>query len=236
MDSKWELLGWGDAGWGDQLLHGFMMTIVVSVIAYALSLTIGLLAALSKLSASRILRGIANTYTTIVRSLPELLVILIVYFSLVGGAEKLLKSLGLVSDRFEFSGFWAAVVALAFVNGAFMTEVMRAGILAVPKGQTEAAEAIGMPRALLFRRIVLPQMLRHSVPGLGNLWLAITKESAVVAVLGTFNELLFTAYRAAGVTKEYGLFYSVVAAAFLLISLVSMAIIHRIEKRVGRGF
>lgn len=236
MDSKWQLLAWGDTGWGDDLAHGLMMTIVVSLIAYALSLAIGVLAALSKLSASRVLRFIANTYTTIVRSLPELLVILIVYFSIVGGAEKLLRNLGLVGDRFEFNGFWAAVVALAFVNGAFMTEVMRAGILAVPKGQTEAAQAIGMPRFLMFRHIVLPQMLRHSVSGLGNLWLAITKESAVVAVLGTFNELLYTAYRAAGATKEYGFFYSVVAVAFLLISLVSMAITHRIEKHVGRGF
>lgn len=236
MESSWELLAWGDAGWGDELVRGFMMTLVVSLLAYGISLTLGLLGALGKLSGSRVLRGASTTYTTVVRSLPELLVILIVYFSVVGGIERLLRSLALVDERFEFNGFWAAVVALAFVNGAFMTEVMRAGILAVPKGQTEAAIAMGMPGKLMFRRIVFPQMLRHAVPGLGNLWLAITKESAIVAVLGTFTELLYAGYRAAGATKQYGFFYGVTALAFLFISLVSMAIIFRIEKRVSRGF
>lgn len=231
-----KLLAWGDAGWGDELARGFMMTVVVSLVAYAMSLALGLIAASAKLSHNPIARALANAYTTIVRSVPELLMILLVYFSVAGAAESLLKASGLVGRNFEFSAFWAAVTALAFVSGAFMTEVLRGAILSVPKGQIEAAVAIGMSERRIFWRITVPQMLRHAVPGLGNLWLGMTKESSLVAVLGTFSELLYSGYRAAGATKQFGFFYGVTALCFLVLSLVSMLIISRIEKRVERGY
>ncbi|MFT4013508.1 MAG: ABC transporter permease subunit [Paracoccus sp. (in: a-proteobacteria)] len=231
-----KLLAWGDTGWGDELARGFLMTLVVSAVAYLMSMGFGLLGASGKLSRNRYLRLAADIYTTVVRSLPELLMILLVYFSVAGVAERGLKALGLVGRDFEFSAFWAAVFALAFVSGAFMTEVLRAAIQAVPKGQVEAATAIGMPQRRIFCRIVFPQMIRHAVPGLGNLWLGMTKESSLVAVLGTFSELLYTGYRAAGATKQYGFFYMVIALFFLFISLVSMLAISRIEKRVERGY
>ena len=232
---KLQLLAWGADGWGDEFARGVWLTLVISAVSYVLAILLGLLGAAGKLSGNRLFGMLADGYTTIVRSLPELLVILLLYFSVASGTEKLLRSLGLVGQDFEFSPFWAAVVALAFVCGAFMTEVVRAAVLAVPKGQIEAAVAIGLPRGRLFRRIVFPQMMRHALPGMGNLWLSITKESAIVSVLGAFSELLYTGYRAAASTKEYVFFYSLTAALFLSISLVSILLISMLEKRLSRG-
>lgn len=235
MESYWHLLAWGAEGWGDEFARGLLMTLQVSVVAYAVSLIFGMLGAAGKLSSNRYWRFLAGSYTTVVRSLPELLVILLLYFSVASGAERLLKYLGLVDDRFEFSSFWAAIIALAFVSGAFTTEVLRAAFLAVPKGQIEAATSIGMRPAKILTRVVLPQMMRHAVPGLGNLWLSITKESAIVSVLGSFSELLYTGYRAAAGTKQYIFFYGLTATLFLLITLLSVFAISRIEKHLNRG-
>ncbi|MBL0375540.1 ABC transporter permease subunit, partial [Rhizobium sp. KVB221] len=211
------------------------MTLQVSLVSYAVSVVFGFLGAAGKLSNNRYLRILADLYTTVVRSLPELLVILLLYFSVASGAERLLKYLGLVGDQFQFSSFWAAIVALAFVSGAFMTEVIRSAYLAVPSGQIEAAISIGMPRRKILTRVVLPQMMRHAVPGMGNLWLSITKESAIISVLGSFSELLYTGYRAAAGTKQYIFFYGLTAMLFLLITLVSVIVISRIEKHLNRG-
>ena len=150
MDSYWHLLAWGAEGWGDEFAWGLLMTLEVSMVSYAVAVVFGFLGAAGKLSRHRWLRLVADLYTTVVRSLPELLVILLLYFSVASGAERLLKYLGLVDDGFQFSPFWAAIVALAFVSGAFMTEVLRSAYLAVPSGQIEAAVSIGMrPRKIM---------------------------------------------------------------------------------------
>ena len=116
-----------------------------------------------------------------------------------------------------------------------MTEVLRSAFLSVPPGQVEAAVSIGMPRRKVFTRIILPQMMRHAVPGMGNLWLSITKESAIISVLGSFSELLYTGYRAAAGTKQYIFFYGLTAILFLTITLVSVLVIAQIERRLNRG-
>lgn len=235
MESYWHYLSWGSEGWGDDFAWGLLMTLQISFVSYVIAVLFGFLGAAGKLSSNRFLRLLADFYTTVVRSLPELLVVLLLYFSVASGMERLLKHFGLVSERFEFSSFWAAVIALAFVCGAFMTEVLRAAFLAVHRGQVEAGIAIGMSQRKIFTRIILPQMLRHAVPGMGNLWLSITKESAIISVLGSFHELLYTGYRAAASTKQYILFYGLTAALFLLITLVSVVLIHRLEKSLSRG-
>lgn len=235
MDSYWQLLAWGSEGWGDEFAHGLLMTLQVSAVAFAVSFLFGLTAASGKLSRNRFTKAIADLYTTVVRALPELLVILLLYFSVATGAERLLKATGLVGNDFQFSAFWAAIIALAFVNGAFMTEVLRASYLAIPRGQIEAALSIGMRRRQIFTRVTFPQMMRHAVPGIGNLWLSITKESAIISVLGSFHELLYTGYRSAASTKQYVFFYGLTALLFLGITLVSVLIIARLEERLSRG-
>ena len=235
MDYYWQLLAWGGEGWGDDFAWGLLMTLQVSVVAYAVAVLFGFLGAAGKLSKHRVPRFLSDIYTTVVRSLPELLVILLLYFSVASGAERLLKHFGLVAESFQFSPFWAAIIALAFVSGAFMTEVLRSAFLSVPPGQIEAAVSIGMSRQKIFTRIVFPQMMRHAVPGMGNLWLSITKESAIISVLGSFSELLYTGYRAAAGTKQYIFFYGLTAILFLAITLVSVLVIAQIERRLSRG-
>lgn len=230
-----EYLAWGAEGWGDEFFFGFIMTLKISLSAYLFSVLFGLIGALFRLSSSKILRSVAGVYTTVVRSLPELLMILIVYFTVAGMAEKALVSIGLVDKGFQFNPFWAAVFALAFVSGAFMTEVMRASLQAVPMGGIEAATAIGMTPFTMFHRVVLPQMMRHALPGMGNLWLSITKDSAIVSVLGSFGELLYTGYRAAASTKDYTFFYGLTAVCFLLITILSLAVLQWMENRLNRG-
>jgi len=235
METYWQLLSWGDEGWGDEFFFGFLMTLQVSFAAFLVSFLFGLTAALSKVSNSKICRLTAEIYTTIVRSLPELLVVLLLYFAVAASMERFLQAIGLVGANFTFSAFWSAVVALAFVNGAFMTEVLRAAYLAVPRGQIEAALSVGMRPQQIFIRIIFPQMMRHAMPGIGNLWLSITKESAIIAVLGSFQELLYTGYRAASSTRQYIFFYGVTALLFLGITLISIFILGRFDKKLGRG-
>lgn len=228
-------LRWGDQGWGDEFFFAFFMTLKISFSAFLLSFLLGIVFALFKLSGSQTLKGVANVYTTVVRALPEMLMILIVYFAIAGLVEKGLISTGLVNESFQFSPFWTAVCALAFVSGAFMTEVIRAGLQAVHPGGIEAAAAIGMSGPQIFRRVIMPQMMRHALPGLSNLWLSITKDSAIVSILGAFGELLQTGYRAAAATKEYGFFYGLTALLFLLITILSLIILQWMENRLNRG-
>ena len=127
-----DYMGWGARGWGDEFFFGFIMTLKISFCAYSLALLFGLLGSAAKTSQNRILRGVAGVYTTVVRALPEILMVLIVYFTVAGLAERALVAAGLVDKGFQFNPFWAAVFALAFVGGAFMAEVLRAARLAVP--------------------------------------------------------------------------------------------------------
>ena len=228
-------LEWGAGGWGDEFFFGFIMTMKISLCAYLMSVLFGLLAALFKLSHSLILRCLAQVYTTVVRALPELLMILLVYFTVAGLAEQALVYAGIVDKGFQFNPFWAAVFALAFVSGAFMAEVLRAALLAVPAGGIEAATAMGMSQHRIFARVILPQMMRHALPGMGNLWLSITKDSAIISVLGAFGELLYTGYRAAASTKEYVFFYGFTALIFLLITILSLVVLQSLEIRFNRG-
>ncbi|SMC54411.1 amino acid ABC transporter membrane protein 1, PAAT family [Desulfocicer vacuolatum DSM 3385] len=231
-----EYMGWGAGGWGDEFFFGFLMTLKISLSAYALAVIFGFFATTAKLSKNIFLRFMAVSYTTVVRALPEILMVLIVYFTVAGLAETALVKAGFVDKGFQFNPFWAAVFALAFVAGAFMAEVLRAARLAVPEGQIESATAIGMSSLQIFMRVILPQMMRHAIPGMGNLWLSITKDSAIVAVLGAFSELLYTGYRAAAATKEYVFFYGVTAVLFLLITLISIAVIQWMERHLNRGY
>lgn len=212
--SLFSLLSFGPDGWGMRFVEGLVVTVEVSVVAYCLSLILGLIGAAAKLSSSKVARGIADLYTTLVRALPELLLLLLIYFS---GADAIKFILSLISDDFddfEIDPFLAAVAALGFIGGAYMTEVMRGAILSIPNGQIEAAKASGMSRLLTLRRVILPQMLRYALPGMGNLWLSATKDSSLISVLGNTQDLLFMGYRASAVTKHYGFFYSVAAVLF----------------------
>ncbi|KZL17987.1 Octopine transport system permease protein OccQ [Pseudovibrio axinellae] len=234
--SIWTLLSFGDAGWGDEFASGFWLTIKVSIASYCVSVAIGLVAAVAKLSKSKTARAVAEVYTTVVRAIPELLLILLLYYAVATSASNLLISIGLASKGFQISPFIAAVSALGFVSGAFMTEVFRAAFNAISKGQAEAANALGLSPLQTLRLVTLPQMVKRAIPGMANLWLSITKETALISVLGSFHELLYVGYRAAANTKHYSFFYGFTAALFLLITLISVLIIRKVEGNLSKGY
>lgn len=227
-----ELLALSPPGWGGNLLAGAISTLQISFWAYVLGLLFGLGGAMGKLNGGRTLKGVLEVYTTVVRSVPELLLIVILYYLGTDTINRVLLALGF--GTIHISGFAAAVAVLGFVQGAYHTEVMRGAIQAIPIGQIEAAKAYGMSPRLRFRRVVLPAMLPFAIPGLSNLWLNVTKDSALVAVVG-YSELALQTRQAAGASKSYLMFYCVSAAIYLLISLLSLRIFAFLDRYVRRG-
>jgi polar amino acid transport system permease protein len=218
--------------WKGNLLAGALSTLQISFLAYMFGLSLGLAGAMGKLTGGKYLKRILDLYTTVIRSLPELLLIVMLYYLGTDTLNRLLFALGFEAVR--INGFIAAVLVLGFVMGAYATEVLRGAILAIPIGQIEAARAFGMSPFLRFRRIVLPAMLPYAIPGLSNLWLNVTKDSALVAVVG-YNELALATKQAAGGTKAYFTFFFAAACIYLIISLTSLRIFDALERYVRRG-
>ncbi|EKV28128.1 Arginine ABC transporter, permease protein ArtQ [Caenispirillum salinarum AK4] len=215
-------------GFLPQLLSGLWVTVQLALAAVCVGLVMGILGAAMKLSPIAPVRWIAEVYTAIFRGLPELLTVLLVYF----GGTVLLTAI--VGDYVEVSAFGAGVAALGITFGAYATEVFRGAIIAIPKGQIEAAHAYGMSKLLTFRRVVLPQVWRIALPGLGNLFLVLMKDTALVSVVG-LEDLMREADIASRYTKEPFTFYMAAAVMYLGLTVVSMAVLHRLEKRANRG-
>ena len=219
-------------GWGNNLLRGLANSLQIGVGAYVLGLVIGTLGAYGKLYGGAILRDLLEIYTTIVRAVPELVLILILYYAGTDLLNRLLAQFG--HDPVDISGLVAGIAVLGIVQGAYATEVLRGAILAVPQGQIEAARAFGMRAATIMRRITLPAMLPYAIPGLANLWLIATKDTALLAVVG-FNELTLETRQAAGTTKAYFTFFLAAGALYLAITLFSNQVIARVERWSRRG-
>ncbi|MDP4032800.1 MAG: ABC transporter permease subunit [Pseudorhodobacter sp.] len=226
------LLAYDPPGWGANLLRGLANSIQIALGAFALGLLIGTLGAYGKLYGGGVLRDLLAIYTTVVRAVPELVLILILYFAVTDLVNQALVSFGY--GRVQISGLVAGIAVLGVVQGAYATEVLRGAILAVPTGQIEAARAMGMPPTLLARRITLPAMLSFAIPGLANLWLIATKDTALLAIVG-FGELTLQTRQAAGSTKAFLTFFLAAGALYLLVTLVSGAIFGRVERWARRG-
>jgi His/Glu/Gln/Arg/opine family amino acid ABC transporter permease subunit len=220
-------------GYGWMLWDGVQITLLVGVCAMALALLLGLVGAWGKLSQSKVAHKAADTYTTVIRGVPELLLILIVYY----GTPTLIQD---VLERFGYdviidvNPFLAGFVTIGFIYGAFATEVFRGAYLAVPKGQIEAAYAIGMSRTLMARRVLLPQMWRFALPGLGNVWMVLIKATALISVI-QLPELLRNADIAARAVRLPFTFYFAASLIYLAITIVSMIAQQRAEAWAGRG-
>jgi His/Glu/Gln/Arg/opine family amino acid ABC transporter permease subunit len=209
------------------------LTIKLAVAGLLFGLSFGLLGAVAKLSRFSLLRVFADICTTVVCGIPELLLVLFVYF---GGSviiNKIAAALG-YNVYIDLNAFAAGFVAIGTTFAAYASEVFRGAILAVPKGQVEAARALGMPGLLIFRRVVLPQVWRFALPGLGNLFLVLQKNTALVSVIG-LQELMRNAGFAVGYTKKPFTFYMVAALIYLALTIVSMAGMQVLEKRSYRG-
>ena len=220
-------------GYGWMLWQGLELTILVGLGAMAVALALGLIGAWGKLSRARAGRWAAGTYTTVIRGVPELLLILLVYYGVPTLIQDIAEGAG-YEIIVDLNPFVAGVVTIGFIYGAFATEVFRGAFLAVPRGQIEAARAIGMSRALTFRRIVLPQMWRFALPGLGNVWKVLIKATALISVI-QLPELMRNAQIAMGATKLPFTFFFVASLFYLGITIVSMVVQRRAEAWANRG-
>lgn len=228
-----EVLSFGDLGFGDEILLGAWLTLQLAFCSLLFGLVLGIAAAAATLSHSRILRFIAWIYVELVRGVPEILVVLIIYFGASLAIEQLLMLFE--SDIYiEVNAFIAGVFALGLVFGAFASEVIRGGFLAVPKGQIEAAISAGMTKRQQFWRIQVPQMWRFAIPGLGNLWLVLIKETSLISVIA-LDELLRWSKVAAEATKQPFLFFATAAIIYLLMAMVSDLLRHYLERKAMRG-
>jgi polar amino acid transport system permease protein len=234
MDRILTLLSWGNQGWIDELASGALVTISLALATLPFGLVLGLAVALVKRSDSRVLRGLGTVYTTVFRGVPELLTLYIVYFGLQLGMRKLWTGLGL-PGTVEMPAFVAGMIALGLVLAAFSCEVWIGALNSIHKGQREGAYALGLNKAQTFRLVVFPQLIRVALPGLGNNWMVLLKETSLISVIA-LPDLMFWTGRANVVTKEPFLFFGVACLIYLAFSLVSAGGIEALERRSNRGF
>ncbi|PVA07535.1 ABC transporter permease [Thalassorhabdomicrobium marinisediminis] len=227
-----ELLSLSPPGWGRNLLRGLAHSLQIALGAYALGLVIGLFGAYGKLYGGKVTRDLLAIYTTVIRAVPELVLILILYYVGTDLINKASSAMG--GGRVEISGVGAGIWVLGIVQGAYATEILRGAIQAVPPGQIEAAKAYGMPAVMTMRRVTIPAMMSFAVPGLANLWLIATKDTALLAVVG-FNELTLETRQAASSTRSYFTFFLAAGALYLMVTLLSGRIFGWIETWARRG-
>jgi His/Glu/Gln/Arg/opine family amino acid ABC transporter permease subunit len=220
-------------GYGWLLLDGAKLTVLVGLCSMAIAIFLGLIGSWGKLAPSRFARGVAGTYTTVIRGIPELVLILLVYY----GVPTLIQDIASAAGAeviVDINPFTAGVATIGFIYGAFATEVFRGAYLAVPKGQIEAARAMGMSTALTFRRVTLPQMWRFALPGLGNVWMVLIKATALISVI-QLPELMRNADIASRATRMPFTFYFVASLLYLLITIASIIFQQKAETWANRG-
>ncbi len=228
------LLGFGIDGWGDEMLRGAFMTLLVSIAAYGLGIILGALGAFLKLSRFFLCRLLADIYTTIVRGIPELLIIYLVFF---GGGIMLAKISTLLFGGQGFVNlpvFVTGMMCIGFSSGAYSAEVIRGAVLAVPKGQIEAAKAIGMTPFTRLKRILGPQVARYALPGMGNIWQLTLKHTSMISVIGLV-EIMRQSAVASGSTREPFTFYAVAGLLYLGLTSISNQGFSRAEKWAAKG-
>jgi polar amino acid transport system permease protein len=219
-------------GFGAQLALGTFMTIRLAFAALLLGLSLGLLGAVLKSSRNRFLHAIGDTYSTIFRGVPELVVVLLIYF---GSTSVLTTISGWFGGGFvELNPFAAGTLALGICFGAYATEVFRGALQTIPQGQYEAGQALGLPVHRIFLKLILPQLWRIALPGLGNLFMVLMKDTALVSIVG-LEEVMRKAQIATGVTKEPFTFYLTAALIYLGITVVATFALQVFERRANRG-
>ena len=229
-----ELLAFGDTGWGDELFRATLMTIAVSITAMLIGFTFAAIFTPLKLSKYKSLNYIANTYTTIIRGVPELLVIYL-FFLGGSGAIMFVASMFGYNEYIEINAFVTGSFAIGIISGAYSTEVFRGAIQSIDKGQFEAAEVLGFSKFKKFYKIILPQMLRLAIPNLSNVWQITLKDTSLISVTGLV-EIMRQSYIAAGSTRDPLFFYSFAAVLYLLLTFLSMKLINRLEVKYSRGY
>lgn len=214
------------------ILKGFVLTIEVALWSLIIAVVLGLIAAMARLSASKSARAAAMIYSTVIRGIPELVLMTIIFF----GGQMMVNQLGDAFgwDYVDVDPFISGVLTIGFIFGAYMSETFRGAILAVPHGEIEAGHAFGMSALTVFVRITLPASMRHAVPGFGNNWLVLAKTTALVSVIG-LHDMVHNAAQAGGAVREPFTFFFIVALLFLLMTTLSEVLLAWLARRVSAG-
>jgi len=229
-----ELLSFGKTGWGDELFIATLMTIAVSVTAMIIGFSFAAIFTPLKLSKYKSLNLVANIYTTVIRGVPELLVIYLFFFG-GSGAIMFVASMFGYNDYIEINAFVTGSFAIGIISGAYSTEVFRGAIQSIDKGQFEAAKVLGLSKFIQFYKIIFPQMLRLAIPNLSNVWQITLKDTSLISVTGLV-EIMRQSYIAAGSTRDPLFFYSFAAVLYLLLTFLSMKLINKLEVKYSRGY
>jgi polar amino acid transport system permease protein len=229
----WTLLSFGSEGWGDDIARGVGVSLSLALATLPLGLVVGFLLALAKQSSEPSLRLSGNIYTTIFRGLPELLTLFLVYFGAQIGIQQAMR-LFRPDASIEINSFVAGMIALGVVFSSYASEVFLSAFRAIPHGQYEGGYSVGLSKSQTMRLVILPQLIRIALPGLGNLWLILLKDTALVSVIGLADILRQTGI-AARVTKEAFLFFGVACLLYLVLAILSSFAFSTIERWAGKA-
>ena len=229
-----ELLAFGKTGWGDELFYATLMTIAVSITAMIIGFVFSLIFTPLKLSNKKYLNLIGNFYTTVVRGVPELLVIYLLFFG-GSGAIMFVASIFGYNDYIEINAFITGSFAIGIISGAYSTEVFRGAVQSIERGQFEACHVLGLKKHIYMYKVIIPQMLRLAIPNLSNVWQITLKDTSLISVTGLV-EIMRQSYIAAGSTRDPLFFYSFAAVLYLMLTFFSMQLINKLEKKYNRGF
>tara|TARA_Y100001958_G_scaffold159082_1_gene159150 strand:- start:1895 stop:2587 length:693 start_codon:yes stop_codon:yes gene_type:complete len=224
-----ELLSFGDTGWGDELLRATVMTVMVALAAFFFGFFISFFIVPLKLSNKKFLNYIGNTYTTIFRGVPELLVIYLLFF---GGSNAVMfvaKIFG-YKEFIEINAFLTGSISIGLISGAYTTEVLRGAIESINKGQFDGAKSLGLKKTTYYVYVIAPQVLRLSLPNLSNVWQLTLKDTALISVTGLV-EIMRQSYIASGVTRNPLLFYCFAAFLYLILTTISLKYFNKLEKK-----
>ena len=231
---KFDKLVFGDLGWGDEFLLALLMTIIVSVCSMGLGIFIAIFTAWAKLSYSRILIFFANFYTTVIRGIPELLVIYLIFFGGSSLVMKLAKTFG-YNGYIELNALTISIIAIAIISATYSSEVLRAAYLSIERGQIEAAKTLGLSKINIFFKILAPQILRHAIPGIGNVWQVTLKDTSLISVTGLVEIMRQT--RISSNVEHSPLTFCITAALlYLFLTTFSSKFFNYLEVKSNRGF
>lgn len=219
-------------GYGVQILHGTWETIKLALLSLLVAFVLGLIGASAKLFGNRLLRGLARVYTTLIRGVPDLVLMLLIFFSIQMGLNEFTDMLGM--EVIEIEPFYAGVLTIGFIYGAYFAETFRGAFLAVPRGQLEAARAYGMRSSQVFRRVLFPQMMRFALPGIGNNWQVVLKATALVSIIG-LTDLVQVTQGAGRATSSMFLFICVAGLIYLVLTSLSNIVLWLLERKYSVG-
>lgn len=220
-------------GYGSTILEGAWLTVQLALLSMAVAVVLGLVGAAFRLSPVKWLALMGETYATVIRGIPDLVLILLIFYGGQDLVNRIAPLLG-YEDYIDINPFVAGVGTLGFIYGAYLSETFRGAFMAIPKGQGEAGLAYGMSSLRVFLRILVPQMIRLAIPGVTNNWLVLVKATALISLVG-LQDMMARAKSAGDATREPFTYILLAAAIYLVLTSVSLLVLRYLERRYSVG-